>query len=172
MNTGKFDRMVSEEQIIFDEKMKEISGILAKKGKVNLKSAKIELLFLKDTELRKNPLFRGYESYEWVIVKSYYAMYNIARALLAKIGIKTMSHASTLYAFKILYIRRGKIHSRYFRMLDNAKIEEGYLDMIYDARKIRFSAQYDVLSSIIEREAVECLKKAETFVNDLSKMCD
>ena len=167
----KFDELVREDQIIFDEKVKELVDLFIEKADETLKSAKLELIMLKDVNIRKRPLFSDYSSFEWVIVKSYYSMYNLVRGFLSKAGIKTKTHFSTLLAFDVIYVKKKKVNKKYLKFLKDvkkmAKIDESYLDNIYDVRRSRFSAQYNIKSSIVERDAIQCLKKAEKFINDL-----
>lgn len=74
------------------------------KSDFNLLSARIEKLVLTDEGVRKfSELFAGYNQFDWVTIKSYYAVYHAVLALLSEIGIKTETHFATIGCFDLFF---------------------------------------------------------------------
>jgi len=149
------------------------------KAEFNLLSAQIEYLSLMDESVRKSSeLFSNYNKFDWLIIKSYYAMYHAALALLAEIGFKTKTHFATIASFELFFVRRNElVEERFLQMLVKVMERVGtvpydYVRMIIKARKIRYAAQYDVTTSIARREAEDSFEKATEFVEEMKMVYD
>lgn len=147
------------------------------KAEFNLLSARIEYLSLTNESVRKSSeLFSNYEKFDWLTIKSYYAMYHAVLALLAEIGFKTETHFATIASFELFFVRRNKIVEEKFlqvliKIMDRVGIVPyDYVRMIIKARKTRYVAQYDVTTSIARREAEDSLDKAMEFVKEMKRV--
>lgn len=147
------------------------------KAGFNLLSARLEYLILTNEDVRSSSeLFSNYDKFDWLIIKSYYAMYHAALALLAEIGFKTETHFATIASFELFFVRRNKlIKEKFLQMFIETMDRIGtipydYVKMIIKARKIRHAAQYDVTTSIVKREAEDSLGKAIEFVEEMKRV--
>lgn len=170
----KIEEAKKNETFVEKEKEKELAGLHMKKSDRDMLSARVERLLLKNDELRDNPIIKDYSSWEWVIIKSYYAMYHSVLALHAKLGIQTKSHFITLVAFELFFVKKKIVDKKYLSIFnevkESAKVSDEYLDEIKEVRQKRFAANYDVEASIQEKEADNCLEKAEEFINEMKKV--
>jgi len=74
------------------------------KARKNLSVANLLMKISGDTELKKTlGLGEGFETHDWVIIMSYYAMYTSALAAMARQGLKSKSHAATLAVMEYHY---------------------------------------------------------------------
>lgn len=144
------------------------------KAEFNLLSARVEHLILTNEDIRNaSELFSTYDKFDWLIIKSYYAIYHAALALLAEIGFKTETHFATIASFELFFVRRNKlVEEKFLRMFIEIMNRVGtipydYVKMIIKARNIRHVAQYDVTTSIVEREAEDSFKKAVEFLEEM-----
>lgn len=144
------------------------------KAEFNLLSARIEYLLLTDENIRNSSeLFSKYNKFDWLIIKSYYAMYHSVLALLKELGFKTETHFATIVAFELFFVRRNKlVEEKFLNMLVTVMERVGtipydYIKMFMQARKARHIAQYDVTSSIIKNEAEDSFEKAAEFIEEM-----
>lgn len=155
-------------------KEKELADLHLKKTDEDLISARIERLVLKDKELRKYPIIKEYNSWDWIITKSYYAMYHSILSLLAKLGIRTKTHFVSLIAFELFFVKKKIVDEKYLdafnRVKESAKVSDKYLSEIKEVRQKRFAANYDVEASIQEKEANHCLELAEDFIKEMKRV--
>ncbi len=113
----------------------------------------------------------GYE--DWVVISAYYAMYQSAMALLAKIGLESKDHATTVSVleyffgeqiskdliskFNELKERKGKIEA--------IAISEKYIDYLWKIKRARETVQYGI--SINYRETDVVMRNAREFVSKI-----
>jgi len=170
----RIEEATRKEVFIQREKEKELAHLHFTKSENDLYSARIERLLLKDSDLRKHPMIKEYVSWDWLIIKSYYSMYHIILSLLAKLGIKTKTHYITLVAFEFFFVKKDLVDKKYLNLFnqvkESAKVTEEILNDVKEVRQKRFSANYDVESTIIEREANACFEKAEEFIAEMKKI--
>ena len=156
------------------DKEKELADLHLKKAEKDMISARIERLLIKDDELRKHPVIKEYDSWDWAITKSYYAMYHSILSLLAKLGIRTKTHFVSLVAFELFFVNKKIVAEKYLdafsRVKESAKVPDRYLDEIKEVRQKRFTANYDMEASIQEKEADHCLELAEDFVKEIRRV--
>ncbi|MBI4163884.1 MAG: hypothetical protein HY512_03405, partial [Candidatus Aenigmarchaeota archaeon] len=87
--------------------------------------------------------------YEWVIISSYYSMYTAALAALAKLGLKSKSHAATIAVLEHDYVRKGNLESKHINKLSKAyEISEDLITKLIESKDRRESAQYDATPAI------------------------
>ncbi len=134
------------------DKEKELADLHLKKAEKDMISARIERLLIKDDEMRKHPVIKEYDSWDWAITKSYYAMYHSILSLLAKLGIRTKTHFVSLVAFELFFVKKKIVAEKYLdafsRVKESAKVPDRYLDEIKEVRQKRFTANYDMEASI------------------------
>jgi len=149
------------------------------KAEFNLLSARIEYLLLTDENVRKSSeLFSNYDKFDWLIIKSYYAMYHSVLALLAELGFKSETHFATIVAFELFFVRRNKlVEEKFLDMLMKIMERVGtipydYIKMLMQARKARHLAQYDVTSSVVMNEAEDSFEMSIEFIEEMKKVYD
>lgn len=144
------------------------------KADFDLLSARIEYLLLTDENVRRSSeLFSKYNRFDWLTIKSYYAMYHSVLALLAELGFKTETHFATIAAFELFFIRRNRlVEEKFLDMLVKVMERVGtmpydYAKMFMQARRARHIAQYDVTSSVVGNEAEDSFEKAIEFIEEM-----
>lgn len=94
--------------------------------------------------------------YSDVVSKAYYVMFYGASALLINNDIKRSSHAGVISAFGRFFVKTGKIHPNYHRMLIKAQID-------------RETADYDIYKVISKEVAEKRVEEAKEFLNEIRK---
>jgi uncharacterized protein (UPF0332 family) len=105
----------------------------------------------------------NYDGSMWVVVACYFSMFYMASALLAKKGIKIGridTHRNVRDAFLHVYIANHTIDRELG--VDYSEAKELAEDLISEREK-RSKYQYEVGSSILEKDAVTSLKRARNF---------
>lgn len=105
----------------------------------------------------------SYEAYMWVTVTSYYSMFYMASALLAKKQFKIGSnstHENVKCAFLYLYISQGQLKKELG--IEYQKTKE-LAESLMQERKKRYKCQYDMGIRTLKSDAKESLKNAKTF---------
>lgn len=110
---------------------------------------------------------------DWVVITAYYAMYQSALSLLARIGLASKDHSTT--AAVLEYFFGGQVNKQLiqrFNQLRDRKeklealtIQERYIDYLWEARRARETIQYGVALGYRESEAV--MKHARQFVTKM-----
>jgi uncharacterized protein (UPF0332 family) len=171
---GKIEEGKRNGTFVEREKEKELADLHMRKAEKDMASARIERLVIKDKELRKHPIVKEYDSWDWAITKSYYAMYHSILSLLAKLGIRTKTHFISLVAFELFFVKKKIVDEKYLdafsRVKESAKVPDRYLNEIKEVRQKRFAANYDVEVSIQEKEADHCLELAEDFIKEMRRV--
>lgn len=143
------------------------------KARHNLETANVLLKISKEPEMREAiDVGSGYQSYDWVIISAYYAMYHSALSALAKIGYKSANHEATILALEYYYVYEKKILERkYITKIKKArKLEEEYIERLRAARRRRIVAQYDVEESFGAEEANRIVNDAVEFLDRMEKL--
>ena len=108
---------------------------------------------------------------DWVVVTAYYAMYQAASALLARIGLESKDHATTAavmeYFFGELKELIGKFNELKERIdkVEAMTIGEKYIDLLWEIKRARETVQYGISIDYKETEAV--IRNARLFVNKI-----
>lgn len=110
---------------------------------------------------------------DWVVITAYYAMYQSALALLAKIGLDSKEHAATVAVLEYFFgerIGRELIHK--FNELKKRKdkiesiiIEDKYIDYIWKTKGARERVQYGISISYKETEII--MRNARSFTSKI-----
>ena len=110
---------------------------------------------------------------DWVVIAAYYAMYQSALALLAKIGLESKDHATTVAVLQYFFDRQiSKELIEKFNELKERKdkieaiiIEEKYIDYLWKIKRARETVQYGI--SMTYRETDTIMKNARDFVSKI-----
>lgn len=109
--------------------------------------------------------------FDWIIITSYYAMYLAATSALARLGIKSITHGSTILALEYWYcFKKNLLERKYIEMIENAGFGKEDIQKINDAMKGRISVQYTISPRYGDNEAKRILKDAKEFVNKISEI--
>ena len=110
---------------------------------------------------------------DWVVTAAYYAMYHSALALLAKIGLESKDHATTVAVLECFFGKQiSKELIKRFNELKTMKdkieaivIEEKYVDYLWKIKRARETVQYGI--SIAYKETDVVMKNAREFVSKI-----
>ena len=124
MKRGEFlkrriDRYLFKEQLLKNQDYTKLEKPFLTKSRKNFAVANLLFNISEKDELKKSlNLAYGFETFEWVIIVSYYSMYASALAALAKLGLKSKSHAATIAILEYHYVRNGKaLEARHIQKL-------------------------------------------------------
>jgi len=119
---------------------------------------------------------------DWVVISAYYAMYQSAMSLLAKIGLESKDHtttASVLEHFFGVQISKeliGKFNELKERKdkIEAITISEKYIDYLWKIKRARETVQYGISINYKETDAVmrnarEFVSKIKLVVNELDE---
>ncbi len=116
----------------------------------------------------------NYSNDEWIIITSYYAMYHSALALLSKIGYKSDTHTSTIFALEKFFVEKELIGQEYLAMFKYAKdqLNKQDIDNLSKGKENRKIAQYKVTETINRAIAEASMKNAYEFVNKIRNIIE
>lgn len=112
----------------------------------------------------------SYEAFMWTIVSSYYSMFYMASALIAKKGIKVGGidvHRNVRNAFLRLYIENSDLERRLG--IDYTACKEMAQDLMAEREK-RSKYQYDVGMNAMKKDAETSLRCARNFFGKTRKV--
>ena len=178
------------DEITKDEKNKRLVEFYTENALVSLNTAKILNNVSFDINIKRKFEFIDdkFESYLWVVNSSYYSMFYMASALLAKIGIKVRSeigvHKKTFYALVYYFYLSKKIAKKYIEEYEEMEKEsEELLGMMqekvkglmlkYDFemdKRARFT--YNIGEKAKENKAKTSLGRAVEFYNECLRVMD
>jgi len=117
---------------------------------------------------------QNFNTYEWVIIMSYYAMFHSVNALLRKIGIKVgKEHAHEITKNLLLhcFYHTKIIEDELLKIYENAEEKATELVVSYIfAKEERKKYQYDVNVESQKEDAEKILNDAVNFVSRLKEM--
>ena len=110
---------------------------------------------------------------DWVVIASYYAMYQASLSLLARIGLNSKEHAATVAVLEYFFGEKiGKELLERFNSLKNEKdkleaitIQEKFIDYLWNIKQARENVQYGV--DINYKESEKVMNNAREFVNKI-----
>ena len=110
---------------------------------------------------------------DWVVIASYYAMYQASLSLLARIGLNSKEHAATVAVLEYFFGEKiGKELLERFNSLKNEKdkleaitIQEKFIDYLWNIKQARENVQYGV--DINYKESEKIMNNAREFVNKI-----
>ncbi len=110
------------------------------------------------------------EHYDWVVIAAYYAMYHSVLSLLAKLGIKSRDHTSTVAVLEYLFSK--EIKSEWIKKFNKLKdmkekfeslvIDKKYINYFWKVKSARESVQYGISLDYKKYESI--MKIARNFV--------
>ena len=163
----KIERHLQKEQLLKNNEYIKLEKPFLKKARKNFTVANLMFKISEQDEFKKTlALSDDFETYEWVIVVSYYSMYVSALAALAKLGFKSKSHAATISVLELHYVRKQKnLEVKHIQQLTNAYVfSEDLINKLIQTKTKRETAQYEATSGISRENAISALKDAEEFI--------
>ena len=180
----------NEGEITKDDNNKKLAGFYVENAFTSLNTAKILNNVSTDASIKKKFDFidDNFETYLWIINTSYYSMFYMAGALLAKAGIKVKSsigvHEKTFQAFVYYFYLTKKIAKQYIEEFEEAQKESNELlgmmqqrvkDLMlkYDFemdKRAKFT--YNIGLKAKESKALTSLNRAIEFYNECLKIMD
>ncbi len=119
---------------------------------------------------------------DWVVISAYYAMYQSAMSLLAKIGLESKDHATTAAVLEYLFSEHisrdliGKFNELKERKekIEAITISEKYIDYLWKIKRARETIQYGISmnyreSDVVMRNAREFVSKIKIILNELDE---
>lgn len=119
---------------------------------------------------------------DWIIISAYYAMYQAAMALLAKIGLESKDHVITVAVLEYFFGEEiGKELIDEFNKLKEEKddisgiiIEDKYIDYLWKIKTMRETVQYGTSitykeKDVVMRNAREFVSKIKLVINELNE---
>src|SRR3989338_9942434 len=93
----KIGNYLRKEQLVKKPEYAKMEKPFLAKARKNYTLANLIFRISEQNDFKKAlALPESFETYEWVIIVSYYSMYTSALAALAKLGFKSKSHAATI----------------------------------------------------------------------------
>jgi uncharacterized protein (UPF0332 family) len=110
---------------------------------------------------------------DWVVISAYYAMYQSAIALLARIGMESKDHATTVAVLEYFFgkeitrelIQKFNELKEMKEKIENIKINEKYIEHFWKVKQARETLQYGI--SITYRETDSVMRIARDFVSKI-----
>ncbi|MFA4820040.1 MAG: hypothetical protein WC613_03735, partial [Candidatus Aenigmatarchaeota archaeon] len=108
----KIARYLGKEQLLKKQEYTKLEKPFLAKARKNFTVANLMFRISEQDNFKKSlALPESFETYEWVIIVSYYGMYTSALAALAKLGFKSKSHAATIAVLENRYVREEKLET-------------------------------------------------------------
>ncbi len=110
------------------------------------------------------------EHEDWVVISAYYAMYQSAMSLLAKIGLESKDHATTAAILEYFFSEQisKDLVGRFNELKDKIEaitIDEKYIDYLWKIKSARETVQYGI--SINYKETDIVMRNARDFVSKI-----
>jgi len=157
--------------LVKDLAIKNLSEKYLLKAKSNLITTSILFNVNMSEQVRKIiDIPDNYNSDEWVVVSSYYAMYAAALALLAKIGYKSSNHSATIVALEKFFVKKELIGQEYLAMIKQAQVTQEEVQELANAKSDREIAQYSVTKATTHALADTSKRNAYAFVEKIEKL--
>jgi len=114
----KIARYLRKEQLLKKQEYTKLEKLFLTKARKNFTIANLMFKISEQNNFKKAlAVPESFETYEWVIIVSYYSMYTSALAALAKLGFKSKSHAATIAVLEHYYVRKEKLEAKHVDML-------------------------------------------------------
>jgi len=168
----KIDAYLRKEQLLKNQEHTKLEKPFLKKARKNFAVARLMFVISEQEELKKVlALASEFETYEWVIIVSYYSMYVSALAALARLGFKSKSHAATIAVLEHYYIHQQKnLEAKHLQQLAKAyTLSEDLITKLIQTKIRRETAQYDATPAISREVAVSALEDAEEFMTKIEE---
>ncbi len=169
----KMDSYLRKEQLLRNQEHIKLEKPFLTKARKNFTVANLMFKISEQDEFKKVlALSQDFETYEWVIVVSYYSMYVSALAALARLGFKSKSHAATIVVLEHYYVHQQKnLEAKHIQQLTKAyTLSEDLINKLIQTKTKRETAQYDATPSISRENAVSALSDAEEFITKIEEI--
>ena len=169
----KISGYLRKKQLLKNEEYAKLEKPFLKKARKNFTVANLMFKISEQDEFKKKlALPKSFETYEWVIIVSYYSMYISALSALARLGLKSKSHIATIVVLEQYYVHQQKyLEAKHIQQLTKAYVLSGDLiNKLIQTKTKRETAQYDATTSISRENAVSALADAEEFITKMEEV--
>lgn len=163
---------LKKEQLLKKDEYKKLEKPFLAKARKNFTIANLMFRISEQNYFKKAlALPESFETYEWVIIVSYYSMYTSALAALAKLGFKSKSHAATIAVLEHDYVRKEKLETKHVDTLSKAyTLTENLITKLVKTKTKRETAQYDATPAISREMAKTALADADEFITRVEEV--
>jgi len=168
----KTDVYLRKEQLFKNQDYAKLESPFLRKARKNFTVASLMFKISEQDELKKIlTLSSEFETYDWVIIVSYYSMYVSALAALARLGFKSKSHTATIIVLEHYYVYEHRnLEAKHLQQLTKAYLlSEELVNKLIQTKIRRETAQYDATPAISRENAVSALKDAEEFITKIEE---
>lgn len=169
----KIKSYLKRKQVFSSEEHKKLEAPFLTKARKNLTVGSLLFKISEQDELKKIiNLASDFETYDWVIIVSYYAMYTSALAAIAKLGFKSKSHAATISILEHHYVHESKsLETKDLHKLVKAyTLSEQLITKLIQTKTKRETAQYDATPAISREMAQTALSDADEFITKIEEI--
>jgi len=142
---------------------------LMRKAKHNLHVATILEMLCREENRKKLGIDWAEPYHDWVIIASYYAMYQAACSALANIGLAATTHGAAVIALDYKFCVNG-LHRKYVKIIEKAKFCRDDVQKMHDAMNERRAAQYKINKAYGAQQSRQVLDEAKKFVNKIDNI--
>lgn len=125
---------------------------------------------VKAKELLK--ISKDFDSSEWIVIIGYYAMYNGALALIAKLGFRSKNHTATLLILEEYFVKKKILDETSYLTLKNAVFQKEEIEKLSEAKHKREIAQYSITKKTTHDIAQRIKTNAYYFVNKCEEILE
>lgn len=168
----KIDAYLRKEQLLKSQEYTKLEKPFLRKARKSFTVANLMFRISEHEDLKKIlTLASEFETYDWVIIVSYYSMYVSALAALAKLGFKSKSHAATIVVLGYYYVHKQKnLEAKHIQQLTKAYVlSEDLINKLIQTKTQRETAQYDATPAISRENAISALADAEEFITKIEE---
>jgi uncharacterized protein (UPF0332 family) len=192
----KVPEMINREDIVKDNKNKQLVNLFIENSLVSLNTARILQIISTDQSLKEQFDFinNDFEAYLWTINSAYYSMFYMSGAVLAKIGVRVKSdigvHRKTFETLVYYFYLTKKIAKQYLEEFEKAQkssqellgTEEPILVMQKKVKELmakydfergkRATFTYNMGIKAKANKAKTSIERAKEFYNECLKIID
>lgn len=169
----KIKSYLKRKQVFRSDEHKKLETPFLVKARKNLTVGSLLFKISEQEDLKKMiNLSSDFETYDWVIIVSYYSMYTSALAAIAKLGLKSKSHAATIAVLEHHYVNESKsLETKDLHKLAKAYvISEQLITKLIQTKTKRETAQYDATPAISREMAQTALNDADEFITKIEEI--
>jgi len=168
----KINSYLVKEQLLKKQEYTKLGKPFLTKARKNYTVANLMFKISEQNDFKKALVLpESFETYEWVIIVSYYSMYVSALAALAKMGFKSKSHAATIAVLGYYYVKGGKLEPKHMDTLSKAHtLSENLITKLVRNKTRRETAQYDATPAISREMAKTALSDADEFITRVEEV--
>ena len=170
------DNFLKKDQLIKNDEYKRLEKSYLMKARKNLMVARLLLKISEEEGIKKMLKIASYfETYDWVIIISYYAMYTSALSALAKLGFKSKNHLATISVLEYNYVNKSE-SKKGLEVKDIHKLTKAYtlseqlIIKLMETKTKREAAQYDATPNITKEMAKTALDDADEFITNIEEV--